>query len=107
MPDETDRDGLRIDTWLMSCRVLGRQVEEEVINQLCQVARERGFRRLIGEYIPTAKNGLVRDLYRRVGFDPISTDDATTTLWCMAVPSEPPYRTFIEVDARYQPEPAA
>jgi FkbH-like protein len=106
LPDPADSATLRIDTWLMSCRVLGRQVEQEVINQLCQVARERGFARLIGEYIPTAKNGLVRELYQRVGFERISPEDATATLWSMAVPDDAPYRTFIDVEARYRLEPA-
>ena len=107
LPDRDNSDALRIDTWLMSCRVLGRQVEEEVINQLCLIARDRGYTKLIGEYVPTAKNGLVRELYRRVGFEQISPDGATITLWSMAVPQDAPYRTFIDVDARYQPATAA
>ncbi len=64
---ENDR-GLRIDTLLMSCRVLGRQVEEEVLHQLVLAARERGATTLIGEYRPTPRNGMVRDLYGRLGF---------------------------------------
>jgi len=107
LPDRDYSEALRIDTWLMSCRVLGRQVEEEVINQLCLIARDRGYSRLIGEYVPTAKNGLVRDLYRRVGFQQISPDGDTNTLWSMVVPHDVPYRTFIDVDARHQPATAA
>jgi len=106
MPDRAEPDALRIDTWLMSCRVLGRQVEEEVINQLSAIARERGFARIIGEYIPTAKNGMVRDLYQRMGFVRVSPDDITTALWSMAVPHAAPHRTFIDVDARYHPQAA-
>jgi FkbH-like protein len=106
MPDRAEPDTLRIDTWLMSCRVLGRQVEEEVINQLSAIARERGFARIIGEYIPTAKNGMVRDLYQRMGFVRVSPDDITTALWSMAVPHAAPHRTFIDVDARYHPQAA-
>ena len=103
LPDRDCGEALRIDTWLMSCRVLGRQVEEEVINQLCLIAHDRGYAKLIGEYIPTAKNGLVRDLYRRVGFKQISPDGEASTLWSMVVPDDVPYRTFIDVDARSQP----
>ncbi len=106
LPDHAEPDALRIDTWLMSCRVLGRQVEEEVINQLGLIAHERGFARIIGEYIPTAKNGLVRDLYQRMGFIRISPENAAPAMWSMAVPDNPPHRTFIDVDARYHREAA-
>jgi len=58
----------RIDLWLMSCRVLGRKVEDAIMADLAAQARALGARRLIGEYIPTAKNELVCDLYPRLGF---------------------------------------
>jgi FkbH-like protein len=57
-----------IDTWLMSCRVLQRQVEEEVLNEIVCLARDRGCTRVIGNYIPSAKNGMVRELYPKMGF---------------------------------------
>jgi FkbH-like protein len=77
------RDGgeWEIDTWLMSCRVLGRRVEEMVLRELLQHARERGARRLSGAYIPTEKNGLVRDLYARLGFRLREERSDGTTLW--------------------------
>jgi len=59
---------LRIDSWLMSCRVLGREMEAATLVLLADEARKRGLGRLIGEYLPTAKNGMVRDLYKRLGF---------------------------------------
>jgi FkbH-like protein len=62
-----DRDFL-VDTWLMSCRVLKRQVEEEVLNEILRRARAAGCERVVGEYLPTAKNGMVRDHYTRMGF---------------------------------------
>jgi FkbH-like protein len=58
----------RIDLWLMSCRVLGRKVEEAILADLAARARALGAHRLIGEYRPTAKNELVCDLYPRLGF---------------------------------------
>jgi FkbH-like protein len=64
-------DDARIDLWLMSCRVLGRKVEETILADLAARARALGARRLIGEYIPTPKNALVRDLYPRLGFTEI------------------------------------
>jgi FkbH-like protein len=57
-----------IDTWLMSCRVLKRGVEALVLNALAAEASRRGMRWLVGEYLPTRKNELVRDHYERLGF---------------------------------------
>jgi FkbH-like protein len=59
---------LRVDTWLMSCRVIARTVEEFCLNALLHAARERGFERIVGHYLPTKKNQLVADLYDRLGF---------------------------------------
>jgi FkbH-like protein len=64
---------IRIDTWLMSCRVLGRRMEETTLNLIVQQARALGCKRLIGVYRPTAKNALVRDHYSRLGFSAIGT----------------------------------
>jgi FkbH-like protein len=64
-------DDARIDLWLMSCRVLGRKVEQAILADVATRARAHGARRLIGEYIPSPKNALVRDLYPRLGFTDI------------------------------------
>lgn len=60
----------RIDTWLMSCRVLERRVEELVLDHLVERARAAGAERLVGEYLPTARNDLVAEHYPRLGFVP-------------------------------------
>jgi FkbH-like protein len=57
-----------MDTLLLSCRVLGRHVEDALLAQCVQLARARGARVLIGEYAPTAKNGQVREFYSKRGF---------------------------------------
>jgi FkbH-like protein len=59
---------LEIDTWLMSCRVLKRQVEEEVLNEIVRLARGRGAAVVRGVCLPTAKNGMVRGHYTALGF---------------------------------------
>ena len=57
-----------IDTWIMSCRVLKRGMEEFTVNQMVKCAREAGIERLIGEYLPTSKNAMVKELYSQMGF---------------------------------------
>jgi len=57
-----------IDTWLMSCRVLGRRVEEAMLAHVLEHARAHEVGRLVGTYIPTAKNSMVADLLGRLGF---------------------------------------
>lgn len=63
-------DTVFIDTWLMSCRVLKRGMEEFTLNTVVSFAKDHGVRWLKGEYRPTAKNELVKDHYQRLGFGP-------------------------------------
>ena len=65
---EPEGNALTIHTWLMSCRVLGRRLENAMLAALMSFARDRGFRALRGEYRETAKNEQVRTLYDRLGF---------------------------------------
>ena len=57
-----------VDTWIMSCRVLKRGMEEFTVNQMVRHARAAGIERIIGEYLPTPKNVMVKDLYPQMGF---------------------------------------
>lgn len=61
-------DGLDLDTWLMSCRVLGRQVEAATLEVVAREALALGARTLVGRYKPTAKNAMVAEHYQRLGF---------------------------------------
>ncbi len=65
-----EKADIRIDTFLMSCRVMGRKLEDVIINELA--AKYAGKQKLIGEFIPTAKNAPVKELYDRLGFDKAS-----------------------------------
>jgi len=67
-------ESLEVDTWLMSCRVLNRQVEETMLNFLAGRALEKRCRCLRGIFRPTAKNMMVRDLYTRLGFTPVKDE---------------------------------
>ncbi|OGX23567.1 MAG: hypothetical protein A2Y03_05185 [Omnitrophica WOR_2 bacterium GWF2_38_59] len=59
---------LFVDTWIMSCRVLKRGVEKFVFNQVLKYAQTNGCQRIVGEYIPTAKNSIAKNLYEDLGF---------------------------------------
>ena len=79
-----------VDTWLMSCRVLGRRVENAVLSQLLGEARRRGIRRIVGAYRATARNKMVENHYAKLGFSVMEKQDDGTVLWELDVadPSE-------------------
>jgi FkbH-like protein len=83
---KTAVDTWTIDTWLMSCRVLGRRVEEMVLREIGRNAALAGVGRLIGEYLPTERNMMVKDHYRKLGFALISEAADGTTRWELALP---------------------
>ena len=85
-----------IDTWLMSCRVLGRQVEQATLNLVVAEARRIGARQLIGEYKPTKKNGLVRDHYAKLGFVPRGCDTESNCFSSLDISAFSPIPTYIE-----------
>ena len=66
-----NEESLFVDTWFMSCRVLKRGMEDFTLNTVVEKAREQGYRRIVGEYLPTLKNGMVKDHYDRLGFKPL------------------------------------
>jgi FkbH-like protein len=68
VPCEGEADAIRVDTWLMSCRVIGRTAEQFTLRQFLERAMALGHRKVVGEFLPTKKNALVADLYDRLGF---------------------------------------
>jgi FkbH-like protein len=78
---EIKKDVLDIDTLLMSCRVIGRTVEDRLIADLVAAAGRAGCRTIRGTYAPSAKNAIVADLYAKKGFLRSGTDDDGTTTW--------------------------
>ncbi len=85
---------LRIETWLMSCRVLGRNVEQAMLNLVAAEAQRLGAKRLVGEFRPTAKNAMVRDHYQKLGFALIEERDGAT-FWNLDLSDYTPSPTFI------------
>jgi FkbH-like protein len=71
-----------IDTWLMSCRVLQRQVEQFALNEIVRRARALGARRIHGEFVPTSRNQLVASLYADLGFR-TSGGDGKSAHWVL------------------------
>jgi FkbH-like protein len=88
---------VHLDTWLMSCRVLGRQVENATLNIIAEQAANLGARRIIGEYIPSKKNTMVRSHYSNLGFREILTDVDGRTLNVLGLSTFVPTETFIQV----------
>jgi FkbH-like protein len=78
-------DAWTIDTWLMSCRVLGRRVEEAALAHLAAAAKASGATRIIGQYIPTAKNKMVIDHYRKLGFRQTGRLDGGGVIWELSI----------------------
>ncbi|MBF0478528.1 MAG: HAD family hydrolase [Candidatus Omnitrophica bacterium] len=76
--------GLFIDTWVMSCRVLSRGMEEFIFNSIIKLAKSKKFVILQGQYIPTKKNGLVADLYSKMGMK-LEREENGTIFWTLEV----------------------
>lgn len=70
-----------VDLWLMSCRVLKRDMEFAMMDTLVKRAVEKGAERIVGHYYPTAKNAMVKDFYNVMGFTKVSEDEAGNTDW--------------------------
>ena len=68
---EKRENKLFVNEWLMSCRVLKRGMEQFIADSILRAAREAGVARVVGEYIPTPKNAMVKDLYASMGFRPL------------------------------------
>jgi FkbH-like protein len=77
-----------IDTWLMSCRVLGRGVERMVLNEVLHHARARGVRSLVGVYRPTERNAMVAGHYEGLGFTLLASAASGETEWCLSTSHE-------------------
>jgi FkbH-like protein len=90
-------EDLEIDTWLMSCRVLGRQVEPTTLNLIAETAKRLGARRLVGEYLPTKKNGMVKDHYAKLGFTVMETGEDGSSRAVLDLATFAPASTFITV----------
>jgi FkbH-like protein len=87
-----------IDTWLMSCRVLGRKVENMVLREVLRHAREAGIEKMVGTYRPTDRNKLVVDHYAKLGFTKVSEEESGLTRWELLVDGAEPESAPMKVE---------
>ena len=80
---EKDFETLFIDTWFMSCRVLKRGMENFTLNTIVEYAKANGYKKIIGEYLPTQKNGMVAEHYPSLGFSKLVGTE--TARWALDV----------------------
>ncbi len=94
---KTDGEKLHMELWLMSCRVLKRKMEYAMLNELVDSAKKRGIKEIFGYYLPTKKNGMVKELYGEFGFEKVSEDE-NQTVWKLDVEGFEPIETQIKVN---------
>jgi FkbH-like protein len=85
-----------IETLLMSCRVIGREVEQAFLAALLTLLARRGAKQVVGRFAASAKNGMVRDFYRANGFALLEGDDKASA-WALDLCSERPQSRFVSV----------
>jgi len=86
---------LFLSDWLMSCRVLGRGVEQFLMNHCVEYAAAHDYRRIIGEYLPTAKNAMVKNFYAQFGFEALSEAQDGSTRWRLDITAYRPTKVFM------------
>jgi len=78
---------LQVDLWLMSCRVLKREMELAMFDALVEQCQMRGIRKIVGVYIPSKKNSMVAGHYASLGFSPVGGASEGCELWSYDVPA--------------------
>ncbi len=91
-------DTLDVVLWLMSCRVLKRDMEYAMLDNLVERAIEKGIREIKGYYYPTAKNKMVKELYADFGFTKISEDEEGNTVWSLETAGYEKKNNYIKVE---------
>lgn len=83
----------------MSCRVLKRDMEYAMLDQLVEKAQHKGIEKIIGYYYPTKKNGMVKEFYKSLGFDLVSCDENGNSTWELSLKKSYKNKNkFIEVE---------
>jgi FkbH-like protein len=88
---------LHVDLWIMSCRVLKREMESAMLDALVQSCRDKEISRIVGHYIASTKNGMVADHYQTLGFSPGRQDDQACSTWLMSLDDYVPKTRHIRI----------
>jgi FkbH-like protein len=80
-----DPEALELDTWVMSCRVLGRYIERAVLQEVINYARNHQIQRIIGRFVPSDRNEIVMGHYGKLGFQKVETLNNGTAIWELKV----------------------
>ena len=91
-----DAETLFVDTWFMSCRVLKRGMENFTLNTMVERAKTAGYKKIIGEYLPTSKNAMVKDHYQNLGFERIA--GATTDLYVLDIETYEKKECYVSIN---------
>lgn len=83
-----EKDVLQIELWLMSCRVLKRDMEYAMMDTLVKQCRDCGIRQIYGYFYPTAKNAMVKDFYALQGFEKLEEDVDGNAKWSFRIPEQ-------------------
>lgn len=87
----------RIDTFLLSCRVIGRGIEKALLGYIVQAARQAGAAILEAEFIPTKKNAPAKEFYEKNGFTPQTGQEAEGQMWEYDLSKRYSYPEYIKV----------
>ena len=93
-------DSWLVDTWVMSCRVLGRTMERACLDVVIERARAQGKQFLLGKYIPTDRNIIVADLYQELGFTWLRADSSNAQIWQLALDTYEPSDSLISISVK-------
>ncbi len=81
-----EKNRLHLELWLMSCRVLKRDMEFAMMDTVIAHCKKRGIEEVIGYYYPTAKNAMVKDFYALLGFEKTEEKEDGSTVWKFVIP---------------------
>lgn len=91
-------DELHIKLWIMSCRVLKRELENVMMNAIFELAEKYHIKKVVGYYYPTAKNFMVNDFYVKMGFEKVKQDENGNVEWKYECKDYVPKRMHMKVE---------
>ena len=94
----TENDSLHIDLWLMSCRVLKRDMEYAMLDRLTEICKSRGITRIYGYYFKTAKNSMVKNLFSDFGFKKLTEEENGNSSYVLEISGYQKKNRYIKIN---------